>query len=307
MEEKLISVIIPVYNQEQYLEQCLDSVINQTYKNLEIIIVDDGSTDYSSKICKYYEKLDKRIKYYYKENSGCGETRNYGLDRANGEFIYFLDSDDYIAPEMIKTLANSINESDSFVGITQFFYVRDTIEILKRDKEEQKLLKTPAVWARMFRKEIIDKSNIRFSSAQIGEDLEFVSKLLIYNNKCTYIDCEPLYYYRRHNSSLTKQSNINWLSILDVLESIENYANEQNKYEDFKSLIEFMAISHIYFATMQLKKHNIPEGIKTCLNTLISKYPDWQENEFIEPYFKEQAVALKGIIEDQTPRFVKIY
>ena len=97
---ELISIVVPVYNVRQYIEKCIDSIINQTYKNLEIILVDDGSTDGSGELCDELKKLDFRIKVYHKENGGLSDARNYGVDRAKGMYIGFVDSDDYVDLEM---------------------------------------------------------------------------------------------------------------------------------------------------------------------------------------------------------------
>ena len=103
-ESKLVSVIIPVYNVERYLKKCIDSILNQTYKNLEIILVDDGSTDCSSKICDEYAKNDTRILVIHKANGGQSEARNIGISESKGEYIFFVDSDDYIEYNAIETM-----------------------------------------------------------------------------------------------------------------------------------------------------------------------------------------------------------
>ena len=105
-----ISIVVPVYNVEQYLEKCVNSIINQTYKNLEIILVDDGATDSSGNMCDELAKSDNRIKVYHKENGGLSDARNYGVERATGEYIGFVDSDDYIDSEMYEKLYEAIKK-----------------------------------------------------------------------------------------------------------------------------------------------------------------------------------------------------
>ena len=107
MKDK-ISVIVPIYNMENYLKRCVESILNQTYTNLEIILVDDGSTDSSLEICRYFENKDKRVRVYTKENSGLSASRNFGVERATGVYIGFVDSDDYIEAEMYEKLYNLI-------------------------------------------------------------------------------------------------------------------------------------------------------------------------------------------------------
>ena len=116
LTRELISVIVPVYNVEQYLKKCVDSIVNQTYKNLEIILVDDGATDSSGEICDELEKLDNRIKVYHKENGGLSDARNYGVERATGSYVGFVDSDDYIDAEMYEKLYDAITKEAADVA-----------------------------------------------------------------------------------------------------------------------------------------------------------------------------------------------
>ena len=120
---ELISIIVPVYNVEQYLEKCVCSIINQTYKNLEIILVDDGATDSSGNMCDELAKSDNRIKVYHKENGGLSDARNYGVERATGEYIGFVDSDDYIDSEMYEKLYEAIKKEDVDVAECNFRFI----------------------------------------------------------------------------------------------------------------------------------------------------------------------------------------
>ena len=115
MNEK-ISIIVPVYNVEKYLKKCIDSIVNQTYKNLEIILVDDGATDRSGEICDELAKLDNRIKVYHKKNGGLSDARNYGVERATGSYVGFVDSDDYIDAEMYEKLYEAITKEAADVA-----------------------------------------------------------------------------------------------------------------------------------------------------------------------------------------------
>ena len=120
----LISVIIPIYNVEQYLKECLESVINQTYRNLEIILVDDGSKDKSGKICDEYKNKDERIKVVHKENGGLSDARNAGMKIATGKYIQFIDSDDFIDKDMIETLYNLIIENEADISMCSNYYFK---------------------------------------------------------------------------------------------------------------------------------------------------------------------------------------
>ena len=117
-----VSIIIPVYNAEKYLSRCLDSILKQTYSNIEIILVDDGSEDKSSYLCDRYAILDRRIKAYHKSNEGVSIARNYGIENCNGEYIVFVDSDDYLISECIETLVKLVrNEEESVLGCVDYY------------------------------------------------------------------------------------------------------------------------------------------------------------------------------------------
>ena len=138
MKEELISVIIPVYNVEKYIRYCLDSVINQTYKNLEIIIVDDGTKDSSGEIAEEYAAKDSRIKVIHKENGGLSDARNVGLDVATGRYIAFLDSDDVISLDFYEYLYNMIKEKDYDIAECEFFRISsDDIENVQKILDEK--------------------------------------------------------------------------------------------------------------------------------------------------------------------------
>ncbi len=121
MEDKLISIIIPVYNVERYLRECIDSIIAQTYKNLEIILVDDGSSDKSGEICDEYSKKDSRIKVIHKKNGGLSDARNVALDITKGDYIGFIDSDDYIEKDMFQILYNLAEEYNAEISSISFY------------------------------------------------------------------------------------------------------------------------------------------------------------------------------------------
>lgn len=302
MNKKLISVIIPIYNSEKYLSECLDSVINQTYENLEIILVNDGSIDNSECVAKQYQNKDKRIRYFYKNNEGSGLTRNFGYEKSNGDYILFLDSDDYIDVKMIEKLYNVIQDNDSFSVMLQGYkVVGNDITLVKRNINEISLLRSPSVCIRLFNNKVLKKSGIIFLNNKIGEDLEFVAKLLIYNNKISYVD-EPLFYYRIHDESTIQSSNVeDMFSIFESINGIEEYAKSIDKYEENKKLLEYINISHILYGTttiiMRLDNYKV-EDIKKCIDYVIKKYPLWYENEYINLYFKNEFIFINSLLEE---------
>jgi len=248
MHNKLVSIVIPVYNTQQYLKECIDSAIHQTYKNIEIILVDDGSTDNSHEICDKYGKKDPKIKVIHKLNGGASDARNVGLGIANGEYIYFLDSDDFIKPYAIETLikeaerysvdvvffdANIISDLP-YSDKTKYYYIRkgfytnplkgiDMINILIKNKEYR-----PSVPLLFIKRDTLMQNNLFFYKNIIHEDHLFTFMLFIYSKLTVHL-AEPLYNRRiRKNSIMSnKIGPNNFRSILIVAsEMVKTYFTE---------------------------------------------------------------------------------
>lgn len=285
---KLISVIIPVYNNEKYFERCILSVINQSYKNIEIIIINDCSTDNVKNIIEKYKKIDKRISYYENiNNMGVGYTRNRGLDLAKGKYIYFLDSDDYIEKKCLELLHKSISINSSFSCMLRGFKEIDGKRTeTHRTPEELLLLQSPSVDIRLFNKKVIDMSKVRFSDLKIAEDLEFIFKLLIFNEHVSFVD-EALYTYVIHADSSLRSNLSNQLDTLLAFDSICEFAKNNNKYDLFVNAIEFAAVSHILVGTTSriMNTQNYKkEDILKCVNYVKEKFPNWEINEYVHKY-----------------------
>lgn len=284
-KKDLISVIIPVFNSEKYIEKCLETITNQTYKNVEIIIINDCSTDNVEDKILRYKNIDNRIIYVKNtENVGVGATRNKGLDLAKGKYIYFLDSDDYIELDCLEELHKTIKENDCFSCMTKGYKdVDGVVSETSRSEEELMLLQSPSVCIRLFNKEVIDLSGIRFSDLKIGEDLEFVFKMMIYNNNISFVD-KALYYYVIHMDSSLRSYNKNQLDVLTALENVELYAKNLNKYDNFYDILEFVNVSHILLATIRriksFKGYDVND-IQLCIDTVTRKYPNWKKNKYV--------------------------
>ena len=221
-----ISVIVPVYNQEKFLDECVISIMNQTYKNLEIILVDDGSTDSSLEICEGYRKLDKRIKVIHKENGGLPSARNAGLDVAKGKYIMFCDSDDYFLPNSCELLLNEMNKrkADYVVGnyinsdeegklwddpvFSQKEYKNFRLSI--NDYKKSFYIMSSSVCNKMFRRSFLKKWNMRFTEGVPAEDAIFTTYCFI-KSKRTYYIKDIMYVYRQRNgTSISTNNNLNY-------------------------------------------------------------------------------------------------
>lgn len=233
----LLSIIVPVYNVEEYLKRCLDSVINQSYKNLEIILVDDGSTDSSGSICDEYAARDNRIRVIHKSNGGLSDARNAGLEICRGEYIGFVDSDDYIELDMYEVLykfaivhrldvcmCSSADVIDGKVINSSLFdaYVCDSKERIINDLFINNRGGTSiTVWSKLFKKYIFE--NIRFDYGKTYEDCFFILKWIEKTDRFGRIS-DNKYYYVKRQGSITNQKLFKE-SMLDVVEAFENNFN----------------------------------------------------------------------------------
>lgn len=251
MENIKISVIVPVYNVETYLNQCIESIINQTLKDIEIIFVNDGSTDRSREILSNYRN-DSRIIIIDKENEGIGAARNTGLDYAKGEYIYFLDSDDYIELNMLEKLYNlAVSEEADIVqcGIRRFYDDSEKEEFLFYNQQEilkiiptntvlKKYLKYEIpgyVYNRIVKREIIKDNKIRFPLITCYEDMLPTLQMFYASNKVIVLK-EALYHYRQRSNSLSR--TINEENIRDYIQQVKlclNFIQEKAESSNFNN------------------------------------------------------------------------
>ena len=205
--DKKISIVVPVYNGEEYISKCLDSLINQSYKNIEIIIINDGSNDNTEKICNKYKEIDSRIKVISIENGGVSKARNIGIENATGQFLMFCDSDDYVAKDWCKLLLENYKENNLILcdyynvidnEVKEFDYERPKVNnvINKADFLKLRLYGINAPWNKIFYLDIIKNNNIRFDeNISLGEDLRFNIEYLDVISGNIILLKKRLYYY----------------------------------------------------------------------------------------------------------------
>ena len=249
MMNPLISVIVPVYKVEMYLKRCIDSIVTQTYSNIELILIDDGSPDNCPQICESYKEKDSRIVVIHKKNEGLSAARNKGLDIAHGDYITFIDSDDWVSTEYLSKLYSSIKETNADIAIVNHKQVTDfpvklskknrTIRLFSRQEALFELIarqNQPFVIScgKLYRKELFNA--IRFPTGKCHED-EFTSHLLINKvSRIVYSD-RTLYFYYQRPDSITRENHI--LDAIDAFENRLNFTIENN----LKDLISFAAIN----------------------------------------------------------------
>ena len=242
----LLTVIVPIYNMERYIKRCLDSLVNQSLRDFEVIIVNDGSTDKSKDIVmKYVDRYQKNIKFFEKENGGLSSSRNYGLKYATGKYVAFLDSDDYIEKNMYKEMINiALKENSDMVEcdyVWEYENGKTKIDKRRNYKNKKDMLKKPRVvaWNKLIKREIIENNNIRFPEGKIYEDIEFFFLLIPYINKISYIP-KPFIHYIQRKESISNTQNKNVEDIFDILNHIDDYYKNNEIYDDYKKELKYM-------------------------------------------------------------------
>lgn len=219
MKKDLISIIVPVYNIDKYIEKCLLSLVKQSYKNIEIVVVNDGSVDKSEEICKFYARQYSKVKLYTKENGGLSDARNYGISKSHGEYIVFVDGDDYVDEKMCEILINSLKENNADISIcgriienkgrkSRPFYSNKNELYSKNEAlmELNSLRKFDmSAWAKLYKISLFN--DIKFPIGVINEDLYIMYRIFNKCNRIVYNESK-LYYYVQRIGSISKRNNI---------------------------------------------------------------------------------------------------
>lgn len=250
MTEDIISIIVPIYKVEEYLERCIESLITQTYPYFELILVDDGSPDKCGEICDRYSKIDSRIKVIHKENGGLSDARNKGLDFATGKYITFIDSDDWVDSDYLKVLYKLLIDRNADISICNFIKTEsDSFSIIKENDEVLEFSNIEALeriysdlsvqltisWGKLYKAELFRK--IRFPYRKIHEDEFTTYKLLYKANKIVYTNRMLIYYWQRADSIMGQGFKLkNKLDSIEALkERILFFENIDKKILSFKT------------------------------------------------------------------------
>lgn len=296
---KLISIIVPVYKVEEYLPKCVESLIGQTYKKLEIILVDDGSPDRCPMLCDEYALQDSRIKVIHKENGGLADARNAGIDIMSGEYVTFVDSDDYIHPQMVELLFKAMEQEKSDVAVSSWESVTEQDEknypvyaidqytnFTGKEIQEKYIIKSDdritftVAWAKLYKSELFQ--TIRYPKGKLHED-EYTTYKVLYNaERITYVDV-PLYYYLTRESSIMGAFKAKRFDIFGgYLERVEFYL--QHKEEVLAKKTLFLAIH------MLTQYHEwIKNGDKECA-VVFQQYKQIYQRKCRE-YMKQESLT----------------
>ncbi|MGN0151055.1 MAG: glycosyltransferase family 2 protein [Wujia sp.] len=268
----LVSIIVPVYNVERYLSKCIESILMSEYKEYEVILVDDGSTDSSGKMCDSWRKIDSRIKVIHKKNGGLSSARNAGLNVAKGEYILFVDSDDYIDNKLLQVCVNCIEKYD--VDMVQFNYYRvdeayhiigdiafcEQFKVIENNDSREMLYKESGknivvnAWNKLFKKKIIN--NTRFVEGRNYEDNMFLSDIIDKEPKVLLIPHKLYYYLIRKDSITTSSFNEKKLDRIYAMDYILNKHKKDTEIYKYVSYWKVSVLFQLYYEIYNCKNYD---------------------------------------------------
>ena len=280
---KMISVVIPAYNVEQYIEKCMDSVLCQTYRDLEVIVVDDGSTDNSAKLIEKYIS-DKRVKYINQENAGVSAARNNGIKASTGEFLTFVDSDDYLELDMYEKLYSALSETDADVAVCDYNLIYDDHIDYNYSKISDETVKVSSpdyffkycacdkpnnyIWTRLYKSSIVKKSGVFFENYKLADDTLFNFKLIPWLIKIAHISSGSYNYLQRPNSNVYTVAVKNNLAKIyaDTFQGLIDYY-AMNGFSDYLEAMPIHAYTRLrsvvfYSRLAKLSESEIIHSIK---------------------------------------------
>lgn len=312
-----VSLIIPVYNVEKYISKCLATTVNQTLDDMELIFVNDGSTDNSEKYIKEYQEIyPNKIVYLEKENGGLSDARNYGMRYAKGEYIAFLDSDDYVELDMYELMYNKAKECNFDMVECNFYWQYpnkqkvDIGEIYHSKKEALEKARVVA-WNKLYKREIVNKSEIIFPKGLRYEDVEFFYKILPNLEKIGFIE-KPLVYYVQRQNSISNTQNVKTREIIEILNNVWNFYKEQGLYDEYKDELEYTFARYLLCSSLKRMAKVEDEDLREKLlneawEFLNTTFPNWKKNKILKKDLTLKKLYLRTINEKTYKFYTKIF
>jgi len=301
-----VSVIVPVYNVEKYLAQCLDSLVMQTLESLEIIVVNDGSPDGSQSIIDHYQALyPTKVFGYSKPNGGLGDARNFGLTKAHGAYMGFIDSDDWIEPTMFEVMYTKAVEDNSDLVLCDLEYVWEDSEktqkmagyVSKLDRSMNKavFLAPLFAWNKLCKRSLFDDEELRYPLRLWYEDLPVTLPLFAKANKISYID-ETFVHYRQRSTSIMGSNNAQKLQdIFTVLEMVKTYFIKHDLLESYHDEIEYLYVEHLllYGGFRFMRSTDAANLMNKAFEIVSSSFPKWRKNPYLATLKPSYRIYLK--------------
>lgn len=285
-----VSIIVPVYNTENYIERCLNSLVNQTLEDIEIIVVNDGSTDNTGKILQKYRD---KIKIIEQKNSGIATTRNKGLEIATGKYIAFVDSDDWLEIDAIEKLYNKAIDNDFDCVMCNYWYIDDkkkwngvvsaTKDITNiNDKKEFIIKMFPVIWDKLYKREKI--KNFKFKDGVWAEDVEYLYRIMSNINSIGIVEDKLYYYYQREKSD-SRLYDKRVYDYIDNFNGIIDFYKKNNLYNEYKTELEYCYVRYLYATFIKRAAHfknkkDYYKAVDTAIKNVKNTFPSYKKNKY---------------------------
>ena len=312
-----VSVIVPIYNVEKYLEKCINSLLSQTLEDIQIILVNDGSKDNSGTIAKKYAERNKdKVIYVEKENGGLSDARNYGLKYATGDFVAFLDSDDYIEKNAYEEMYNkAIEENADYVECDFIWEYPNKAKIDKQykyqNKKEMLSFVRVVAWNKLIKRSLIIEHNLEFPKGLRYEDVEFTYKLIPYINKFAYVD-KPFIHYVQREGSIANVQNERTAEIFTVLDEVIEFYKKNNIYEEYKEELEYNYARYLLCSSLKRmckikNKKTRKELLQKTWKKLNCNFPNWKKNRILSTVNIDKNKYMKTINKFTYKIYTKVF
>lgn len=300
-----VSIIVPVYNVEKYIEKCLESLVNQTLEDIEIIVVNDGSKDNSKEIVeKYLEKYPKKMVYLEKENGGLSDARNFAIPYAKGEYVAFLDSDDYVELNIYEDMYKIAKNEDSDMVECDFIWEypdKSKIDIGEIYHGKHEMLEKIRVvaWNKLIKKSILDETKVIFPKGYRYEDIEFTYKLIPYLEKVSFLKKACIHYIQRDNS-ISNTQNERTKEILEVFDNVINYYKDKGLYEEYFTELEYTYARVLLCSSLKRMCKIKDKQIRNRLLNLTweklnNNFPNWKKNRILKDNNSLKGLYMKSV------------
>ena len=289
---KKVSIIVPIFNAERYLSATLESLVQQTLRDIDIICINDGSTDHSLAICEDYQsKYPDLIRVFSKPNGGIADARNFGLSKVTSPYFGFLDSDDTIEPKMFETLYNKAIEEDADVVLSDFYWSYPNKENVIKDgpyANNKEILTSmfATLWNKLYRTDFIKSLDIHFPTGYRYEDASFLYKITPYIKKWSYVS-EPFVHYRQTTGSITHNHNDRVKDMIHVFEDLLTFYKQRAVYPEFERELEYLFIrfflGNSFLRSCQIKDRRDRElTLNLSYKILTQNFPKWKRNPYLK-------------------------
>ena len=290
-----VSVVVPVYNTSKYLKRCLDSLVTQTLNDIEIIIVNDGSTDNSQEIIdEYVKKYPDRVFGKKKKNGGLSDARNFGIEKSHGDYIGFIDSDDYACSEMFEMLYNKAVSDNFDVTVCDIKLIYDNhfkvisskvdIDVFSKEGLKKQMIDIyPAAWNKLYKKSLLEK--VKFKKGVWYEDVEFLYRLFPYINNIGTVKI-PLVNYVQRDGTISKTFDKRVYNYIDNWNEIIHFYKKNNFYSEFFDELEYCYVRYLFLTFIKAATHFDKTEYRTACeiarNNVIKNFPNYKKNKYLK-------------------------